>query len=317
MTDVAEDFFDSSFLAELEALAGVPEIAPTSRDAGAQLPEKLRAFLAPEEPGGPPLTEESFLALAPGDLLRRTNALVEICRDGGKPGAAQAVENFVVFFQALVPRLTEGASEVERVFFRLVPTLIHIAHNDFSEREEQRAEGSAALRNLETILIEISGVRLAPSEVDLVFRSIDHMSAFIGAGEYTMANEVISSQLLSIIARNKLTRALYRLMEVEVSLQRYLKARLGHTTPQLRVPEDIPALSEYGPIRVLQEETFDGGTARYVQVQLPDIPILRDIVLKLVGPSGYVRDLRFDALGSAPLDVPPGLYQLGLVYQPG
>ena len=46
-----------------------------------------------------------------------------------------------------------------------------------------------------------------------------------------------STGLLSIISRNKLTRALFRLMEVEVSMQRYLKEKLGYSTPQVRIPE--------------------------------------------------------------------------------
>jgi hypothetical protein len=223
-----------------------------------------------------------------------------------------------VFFQALVPTvLPETAADIKRFFFRLAPTLLQIAHNDFGTDHAKTPEGREALRNLETILIEISNVRLAPSEKDLVFKNIDQMAAFIAVGEYAMANEAISTQLLSIIRGNKITRALFRLMEVEVQVQVYLKEKLGYLTPQIRVPEDLAALSEYGPIRVLEEEEPDGTRKAFIQVQIPEIPILRDIVLKLVrADDGVMLDLRFDALGTTLLDVPPGSYGLGLVYQP-
>ncbi|HEU0104535.1 MAG TPA: hypothetical protein VFT38_00085, partial [Vicinamibacteria bacterium] len=76
-------------------------------------------------------------------------------------------------------------------------------------------------------------------------------------------------------------------------------------------------LADYGPLRILSEEGLDGTTRRFVQVHLPDLPILRDIVLRLVpAEGGPSHDLRFDALGSAELDVPPGTYSLGLLYEP-
>jgi hypothetical protein len=311
-----EEFFDASFLAELETLAGsTPAAAPAQPSAA--LHDRLAAFLAPREPLGEPLTEVGFLALAPEALSDRTNVLVEICREGGRGEAALAVENFIVFFQALVPTLSaEGSGEIKRFFFRLAPTLLHIAHNDFGEDADSRTQGRQALRNLETILIEISSVRLAPSESELVFRSIDQLAAFIAVGEYLMANEIVSSQLLSIITRNKLLRSLFRLMEVEANLQRYLKERLGCATPQLRVPEDFPLLADYGPMRILQEVGPDGRRRPFVQIQIPDIPLLRDVVLHLVPPAGNGIDLRLDSLGSAELAVDPGVYTMGLLYQP-
>ncbi len=76
-------------------------------------------------------------------------------------------------------------------------------------------------------------------------------------------------------------------------------------------------LAEYGPIRIFSEEGLDGVTRHFIQVQLPDLPILRDIVLHLVpADGGLVHDLRFDAVGSAELDLPPGTYSMGLVYEP-
>src|SRR5687767_15039038 len=105
-------------------------------------------------------------------------------------------------------------------------------------------------------------------------------------------------------------------MEVEVNVQRYLKERLGYLTPRLHLPDDVPALSEYGPIRIFDEDFVD-GTQRYLQVHLPDIPILRDIVLHLAREdAAQSYDVRLDALGTAVLDVPDGAYSIGFVYQP-
>lgn len=315
-----EDFFDASFMAELEELAATPSPQAGPQHVPSTLPEKLSAFLAPppDLPQEGPLTEEGFAGLPTSRLAERTNTLIELCRQGGKSGAVQAVENFVVFFQALVPTLSqEGSRQIKRLFFRLVPTLIHIAYNDFSASDEGRAEGLAALRNLETILIEISSVRLAPTESELVFRSIDQMASLIGVGEYAMADQIISSHLLSIIARNKLTRALYRIMEVEVSIQKYLNEKLGYRTPQFRIPEDIAVLSEYGPLQIFLEEAPDGARRRFLQVHLPEIPIVRDVVLHLVSEDAQQgEDLRLDGLGTVELTVPDGAYRLGLVYQP-
>jgi hypothetical protein len=289
--------------------AAAPLAVPQGVQAG-----RLSTFLA--GPDGTPLSEEAFVALPTAVLVERTNVLLELCRSEGKAQSVPAIENFVVFFQTLLPTLAEdGAREIRRVFFRLAPTLIHFAYNDFSDDERGRQEGFESLRNLESILIEISSVRLAPTERDLVFRSIDQMTAFIGAGEYTMANEIISSQLLSIIARNKMTRALYRLMEVEVNVQVFLKEKLGYLTPQIKVPDDFAALADYGPIRVLLED-HDGEPRRYIQIHIPGITSLRDLVLELVSPIGESHTLRLDAVGSAELTVPDGEYKIGVVYQP-
>ncbi len=314
-----DEFFDPTFLAELEELAapreGLPGAWPPPTS---PLQEELRAFLAPEPGSDAALDEEGFVAFPAARVAERTNLLVEMCRRGPRSETLLALENFVVFFQALLPTLSDtGAPAVKRLFFHLVPTLIHIAHNDFAEAATRRAEGIEALQNLETILIEISSVRLAPSEAELVFRSIDQMAAFIGVGEYAMANEVISSQLLSLIGRNKLTRALYRLMEVEVSVQRYLKEKLDYPTPQLRLPDDAATLADYGPLRIFMDEGPDGAPHRFIQVHLPDIEMLKDIVLHLVSQDVNVAyDLRLDGLGSALLAIPPGRYAIGFAYEP-
>jgi hypothetical protein len=313
---VPEDFFDPSFLAELEGLAAMEKGAPAPLSLSSNLSEKLQAFLTGPDPAAAPLDENAFVALSGGDLHQRVDLLVEIARGGGRRQAGQAVENFVVFFQALVPSIAEeGGRDIKRFFFRLVPTLLHIAYNDFADETEKRTEGQSALRNLETILIEISNVRLAPSERELIFKNIDQMAAFIAVGEYTMANEVISSQLLEIIRGNKLTRALFRLMEVEANVQVYLKEKAGYLTPQIRVPDDADRLREYGPVRMLEEDVL-GERKLFLQVHMPEIAILRDIVLRLVAEDGITFDLRMDALGSTELDIPPGTYSLGLVYEP-
>jgi hypothetical protein len=313
---VEDEFFDPSFLAELEGLATTTEKGvPAPLSLSVSLTDKLAVFLAGDD-GGPPLDEEAFVDLPSPVVVERLNRLVEICRRGSQLRAVQAVENFIVFFQALVPTVNgEAARQIKRFFFHLAPTLIHIAYNDFGDSGEEQAEGMAALRNLETILIEISNVRLAPSESELVFKNIDQLAAFISVGEYSMSNEVISTQLLHIIRSNKMTRALFRLMEVEVSIQVYLKEKLGYLTPQIRVPEDIDALHDYGPIRILEEEIL-GEAKTFIQVHIPEIPFLREIVLHAVGEDGVGYDLRLDALGSTELNLPPGIYSLGLVYQP-
>ena len=68
---------------------------------------------------------------------------------------------------------------------------------------------------------------------------------------------------------------------------------------------------------MFEEEGAGGKRQLFLQVQLPDIPILSDIVVHL-SPEGGGREqrLRLDGLGSVPLEVPPGLYQIGLLYEP-
>jgi hypothetical protein len=106
-------------------------------------------------------------------------------------------------------------------------------------------------------------------------------------------------------------------MEVEVSIQVFLRERLGYSTPQIRLPDDAARLAEFGPLRIFDEEIADGARRRYLQVQLPDIQILTDIVVHLASEeAGLQLDLRLDGLGSTPLMVPPGLYRFGLLYSP-
>ncbi|HVO12024.1 MAG TPA: hypothetical protein VMX54_14890 [Vicinamibacteria bacterium] len=317
-----DDLFDPDFLSELEGLvaetgAAVSAAAPSAAAlAGSQA--TLARFLAPAAPGGPPLGETEFLALSPAALTDRCNALVESCRESPHREPAQAVESFVVFFQALLPMLSaEPARSVRATFFRLAPTLAQMGWDDPAAASGRRRDSAEALRLLETILLEISSVHLTPAESELVFRSLDQLASLISAGEYALARDVVGAPLLAILHKNRVTRALFRLMEVEVSVQVYLKARLGYVTPQVRVPDDFPALGEFGPIRVFEDEEPDGTRAHYLQVQIPDIPLLSDIVVHLSREEdGVERELRLDRLGSSRFDLPPGLYRVGLLYAP-
>lgn len=312
----AGGFFDEPLLAELHELARVVAERPgEGAVAAGLLPARLQAFLAAAEPGGAPLDEEAFVALSAVALTERTNLLIGLLRETPERSAAEDVENFVVFFRALMPTLSDsGSSAVKRAFFRLVPSLLQMAHDTHTEK---RAEARVALGDLERVLLEIANVRLAPLESELVLRSIDQMVAFMSAADYTLASALVSTQLLSLIARNKLTRALYRLMEVEVGLQRYLRVRLGYTTPQVRLPQDAATLGDYGPLRIFDEPFLDGVTRRLVQVHVPHVPSLRDVVLHMVcAETGRDHSLRLDRLGSAELDLPDGLYSIGLSYEP-
>jgi hypothetical protein len=280
--------------------------------------ETLARFFAPAAPDGPPLDEAAFLALPQPALGERCTGLVESCRHSPRREAGQAVESFIVFFQALVPTLgPEPVRGVKATFFRLVPTLVEMAWDDSGVAVERRQDCRDALGLLETILLEVSSVRLAPAESELLFKSLDQLATLISAGEYSLARDVVAAPLLSILRKNRVARSLFRLMEVEVAIQVYVRERLGYTTPQVRLPEDAARLSEFGPVRLFDEDAPDGERRRYLQVQLPDIPILTDIVVHLASDDGTVqRDLRLDGLGSTPVDVPQGLYRFGLLYSP-
>ena len=316
-----QETFDSEFLSELEGLVTgsgikVSEVAQAA-EAARGYRETLAAFLAPAAPGGAPLHEAAFLELPPGALSERCNGLIESCRRSPRRDAAQAAESFVVFFQALVPTLgPEPAREVKATFFRLVPTLVQMAWEETPEGSENRREGKEALGLLETILLEVSSVRLAPVESGLLFKSLDQLAQLIAAGEWTLARDVVAAPLLQILRKNRVARALFRLMEVEMALQGYLRDRLGHDTPHIRVPDDLAGLADFGPLRVFEEESPESGRQVFLQVQLPDIPILSDIVVHLSGDGGRDFRLRLDGLGSVPLDLPAGLYQIGLLYEP-
>ena len=251
-------------------------------------------------------------------LVERSNDLIESCRRSASREAALGVESFIVFFQTLAPTLRdEPAREVKATFFRLAPTLVHMAWDETAGQGERRRDAAEALQGLETILLEVSSVHLTPAESELLFKSLDQLATLLAAGEYALARDVVGAPLLAILRKNRVARSLFRLMEGEVAIQVYLKDRLGYSTPQVRLPEDAARLSEFGPIRVFDEDAPAGTNRRYLQVQLPDIPILSDIVVHLAGDDGVVqRELRLDRLGSSPLDVPPGLYRFGLLYSP-
>jgi len=127
---------------------------------------------------------------------------------------------------------------------------------------------------------------------------------------------VVAAPLLAILRKNREKRSLFRLMEVEMALQSYVRERLGHDTPHIRIPDDLDALADFGPLRVFEEESAEGRQV-FLQVQLPDIPILSDIVVHLSPQGGGEEQrLRLDGLGSVPFELPPGLYQIGLLYEP-
>ena len=313
-SDTAVPFFDDSFLAELEGLAAGPRPSAPLGPFEDDLHTRFEGVLFHE---GEMLREEGFAALPKDEVLDRTDALLETCRKSPKRGALEPVESFIVFFQAMLPTLHgEPAREIQRLFFRLIPVLLHIAWHDFAGQETERAEGRKALKGLESILLEIAGVRLQPSESDLVLRSIDQVAGFLSAGEYTMAEDLVTTRLLAIIRNNKVARALYRIMEVEVGIQVYLKEKLGHTTPQIRIPADFAALADYGPLRVLREDLATGAKT-YLQFQIPDLPRLRDVMVTLIRDDGAIGyELRLDALGSVELRLSSGTWRIGLTYQP-
>lgn len=312
--------FDPEFLSDLEGLVAGTGTAVAVAAPGASVlsgsREALDAFLAPATPGAARLDEAAFLSLRAGDVSERCTALIESCRRSPYREAAQAIESFVVFFEALVPSLDPDAAQgVKATFFRLVPTLVAMAWDH--SPDDRRRDSREALSLLESILLEVSSVRLAPAERELLFKSLDQLASLLSAGEHALARDAVAAPLAAILRKNRVSRSLFRLMEVEVAIQVYLKERLGYLTPQLRIPEDAAQLSDFGPLRMLDEKGIDGLEHRYLQVQLPDIPMLRDIVVHLSAvDGGSQHDLRLDGLGSTRLDVPPGLYQLGLLYSP-
>jgi hypothetical protein len=316
-----QDVFDPEFLSELEGLVAGSGMAVSSAQPSPRgllgIRDGLAGFFAPVAPGGPPLDESTFVELGPAALNDLCNGLIESSRESPQREPAQAVESFAVFFQALVPTLgEESAREVKTTFFRLVPTLLQMAWHEPGPEQGGRDSGEA-LRLLETILLEVASVRLAPAESELLFKSLEQLATLVSAGEYALARDVVAMPLLGILRKNRVARSLFRLMQVEALLQADLKERFGYLTPQLRVPEDLARLAGFGPIRVFDEEGPDGVRQRYLQVQLPDIPILSDIVLHVSRDGdGLERNLRFDGLGSVAFDLAPGLYRLGLLYEP-
>ena len=312
--------FDAEFLSELEGIVVDSGMAASASGTGIAIDPGLREALDAFRvaPDGEPFTEATFLALTPALLSERCNGMIESCRRSPRPESAQAVESFVVFFQALVPTLrAESAREVKATFFRLAPNLLQMAWEDLGGSGGRREEGQLALRQLEALLLEVASVRLAPAESDLLFRSLDQLATLVAGGEYAMAKDVVATPLLGILRKNRVARSLFRLMEVEVALQRYIKEKLGYSTPQVRLPEDVAALAEFGPVHIFDEDGVDGEKRRYLQLELPDIPILSDVVVHIAREGiDEKRDLRLDGLGSVELELEPGLYRIGLSYEP-
>lgn len=160
---LGDALLDSEFLSELEGLAAT---ADRLGSPAAVARNEFEAFLAPAPGGSQPLDEDAFVALSPALVTERTDALLEAARRSDQREAGEAVDSFVVFFQALVPGLgPEAGEQVRRLFFRLAPTLLHLTHAGFAGPPQ---EGIAALARLETILIEVSSVRLSPDRKSVV-----------------------------------------------------------------------------------------------------------------------------------------------------
>lgn len=263
-----------------------------------------------------PLTEDAFARLSISRFDARANALIRVCR-GGPAGAARAVQNVVALFWMLGQTLSgETADSIKRLFFRFIPTLIQVAYRDFSDNPVCRADGVQALDKLQQMLVEISSTQLTPSESARALSSIDQMAVFIATGDYPVANSVVGSQLARFMERSRLRRALYHLMQAEAEIDRYIRERLGRGRANIQLPQDVPLLSDYAPLRIFQEPR--GGQPRQLmELQLPNIERPDDVVVRMVGAENRVPiDQRLDALGALELLVPDDSYELGLVYDP-
>ena len=148
----SEETFDSAFLSELEGLVTdsgitVSSVAPGGRGR-ARLPRDARGLPGARRARRPAAQRGRRSSRCPeATLAERCNAVIESCRRSPRRDAAQAAESFVVFFQALVPTLgPEPAREVKATFFRLVPTLVQMAWEETAEGNEQRREGERRAR---------------------------------------------------------------------------------------------------------------------------------------------------------------------------
>jgi hypothetical protein len=213
------DPFDADFVSELEGLvveSGVAVSAAAPATALESLQAALGRFVAPLRAGGPALEESSFVSLPAAVLAERSNDLIESCRRSTSGEAATAVESFIVFFQTLAPTLRdEPAREVKATFFRLAPTLVHMAWDESAGQGDRHRDAVEALQGLETILLEVSNVHLTPAEGELLFKSLDQMATLLAAGEYGLARDIVGAPLLAILRKNRVSRSLFRLMEVD------------------------------------------------------------------------------------------------------
>lgn len=282
------------------------------------LREKLLQILTPVEPGKPsgPLTEDDFASLSTAQFDARANALIRICR-GGTAGAARMVQNVVVVFWMLGQTLTGATgSSFKRLFYRFIPTLIQVAYRDFSDDEDSRAEGARALDRLQQVLVEVSSARLTPLECRHMLSSLEQLEVFIATGDYAIANSVVGVQLRRFMERNRLRRALYHLMQAEAEIDRYVRERLGRSQLSIRLPQDVPHLSDYAPLRIFHEPRR-GRSQRFMELQLPNVERPADVVVRMIGTgSRGPFDKRLDPLCAVDLLVPDDSYRLGLVYDP-
>src|SRR4029453_19537533 len=114
---------------------------------------------------------------------------------------------------------------------------------DTGEGHELGPDTREVLGLVETILLEVSAVRLAPLESEVLFRNLDKLATLIAAGEWSLARDVVAAPLLAILRKNREKRSLFRLMEVEMALQSYVRERLGPQTPPTRGPHHPGALA--------------------------------------------------------------------------
>ena len=115
--------------------------------------ETLAAFLAPVSAGGHPLAEEGFLALPAAVLAERCNGLIESGRRSPRRDASQAVESFIVFFQALVPTLAPEGAAGKSVIPCLEPCAVLLEFARKAARWEQADRSTLALaaEEMETV----------------------------------------------------------------------------------------------------------------------------------------------------------------------
>jgi len=293
-----------------------PVPAVTEADLQRSLHRLLIGVLTPDVAGARRLSADDFAALQGPALDARADALIRVCRQG-RSTAARAAENVVVLLWMLAQTLTGPiATSVRRLFFRFIPTLIHLAHRGFSDDPVRREDGFRALEKLQQVLVEISAATLTPSESAQVLSSVDQLAMFIEAGDYTVANHIVGAQLERFLERNALKRALYHLMQAEAEIERYIRDRLGRGEARIRLPHDVPLLGDYAPLRIF-DEPRGGRVQRLLEVQLPNIQRPEDVVVRLMGAEVRTPfDRRLDALGALELMVPDDSYQLGLVYDP-
>ena len=153
----------------------------------------------------------------------------------------------------------------------------------------------------------------------MLFKSLDQLATLIAAGEYALARDVVAVPLLGHPAQEpRGALALPPDGGRGGAAGRTSRSGSGHATPRIRIPEDVAALADFGPLRVFDEEGPDGvrrALPAGAAARHPDPQRHRRAPLARTTAADE-RRLRLDGLGSVPFDVPPGLYVIGLLYEP-